>query len=234
MRKRILILANHQKVLNILAFALGREGYRIIKAVDGQAGIQLAEEQAPDLIVLNLELSVNGAASAMGNLDVCRSLREVGVDTPILVFTRTDNEWAELVDAGADDDIRMPFAMRDLLSKIKVNTWHLEDADSASQIQTFGRIAIDPEQVKVFKDGSALDLTQREFDLIAFLAKEPGRVYTREDLMHHVWEYAGFVGDVRAVDVTIRRLRKKIEDDPAKPIIIITKRGKGYFLASEQ
>ena len=84
------------------------------------------------------------------------------------------------------------------------------------------------------KDGIALDLTQREFDLISFLAKEPGKVYTREDLMHQVWEYTGFVGDVRAVDVTIRRLREKIEDDPANPTIIITKRGRGYYLATSR
>ena len=126
--------------------------------------------------------------------------------------------------------------MRELLAKIRVNTWHLEGVSSTdtARLQVLGRIVIDPEQVKIMKDGIVLDLTQREFDLVSFLAKDPGKVYTREDLMHHVWEYTGFVGDVRAVDVSIRRLREKIEDDPANPTIIITKRGRGYYLATSR
>ena len=210
MRKRILIIEDNKRVLEILSFALGREGYTVLRTNDGLTGIRLAEEQHPDLIIVDL--------------------------VQVLAFTRTEEEQDEVVDAGADDCIRKPFAMQELLAKIRVNTWHLEGVSGTESIklQVLGRIAIDPDQVKIMKDGIALDLTQREFDLISFLAKEPGKVYTREDLMHQVWEYTGFVGDVRAVDVTIRRLREKIEDDPANPTIIITKRGRGYYLATSR
>ena len=236
MRKRILIIEDNKRVLEILSFALGREGYTVLRTNDGLTGIRLAEEQHPDLIIVDLASPVGGGMPVMGNLDVCRSLREEGVMAQVLVFTLSDTEQDAVVDAGADDYIRKPFTMRELLAKIRVNTWHLEGVSGTESIklQVLGRIAIDPDQVKIMKDGIALDLTQREFDLISFLAKEPGKVYTREDLMHQVWEYTGFVGDVRVVDVTIRRLREKIEDDPANPTIIITKRGRGYYLATSR
>lgn len=236
MRKRILIIEDNKRVLEILSFALGREGYTVLRTNDGLTGIRLAEEQHPDLIIVDLASPVGGDMPVMGNLDVCRSLREEGIAVQVLAFTRTEEEQDEVVDAGADDCIRKPFAMQELLAKIRVNTWHLEGVSGteSTKLQVLGRIAIYPDQVKIMKDGIALDLTQREFDLISFLAKEPGKVYTREDLMHQVWEYTGFLGDVRAVDVTIRRLREKIEDDPANPTIIITKRGRGYYLATSR
>lgn len=236
MRKRILIIEDNKRVLEILSFALGREGYTVLRTNDGLTGIRLAEEQHPDLIIVDLASPVGGDMPVMGNLDVCRSLREEGVMAQVLVFTLSDTEQDAVVDAGADDYIRKPFTMRELLAKIRVNTWHLEGVSSTdtARLQVLGRIVIDPEQVKIMKDGIVLDLTQREFDLVSFLAKDPGKVYTREDLMHHVWEYTGFVGDVRAVDVSIRRLREKIEDDPANPTIIITKRGRGYYLATSR
>ena len=238
MRKKLLVIEDNKKVLEILSFALGREGYEILRTNDGLAGVQIAEEQAPDMIVLDLMSPVEGDTSQMGNLDVCHGLREEGVTAPILVFTSSDAEQEELSCAGADDCIRKPFLMRELLSKIKVGTWHLEglgfSKTGTAKLQVLGRITIDPDQVKILKDGIALDLSQREYNLVSFLAKEPGKVYTREDLLHHVWEYTGYVGDLRAVDVTIRRLREKIEDDPANPAIIITKRGRGYFFASER
>lgn len=237
MRKKILVIEDNKRVLEILSFALGREGYEVLRTNDGLAGVQLAEEHIPDMIVLDLMPPVKGDISIMGNQDVCRSLREEGIAAPVLVFTLSDEEQEEMLNAGANDCIRKPFAMRELLSKIKVNTWHLENLTfgrtGAARLQVLGRIAIDPDQVRVMKDGIVLDLTQREYNLVSFLAKEPGKVYTRADLLRHVWEYTGYVGDVRAVDVTIRRLREKIEDDPANPTIIITKRGRGYFLAAE-
>lgn len=117
-----------------------------------------------------------------------------------------------------------------------MNTWHLDGLDIGrdrnTKLQVVGRLIIDPNQVRIMKDGVTLDLSQREYDIVSFLAKEPEKIYAREDLLHHVWEYTDFLGDVRAVDVAIRRLRKKIEEDPAHPTIIINKRGRGYFLAS--
>lgn len=238
MRKKILLIADNKRVLEILSFALGREGYEILRTNDGLTGVRLAEEHIPDMIVLDLTPPVKGDTFGIGNLDACLSLREEGVTAPVLAFTLSDEEQEEMLEAGADDCIRKPFPMRELLSKIKVNTWHLEALGvgraGAAKLQVLGRIVIDPDQVRIMKDGIALDLTQREYNLVSFLAKEPGKVYTREDLLRHVWEYTGYVGDLRAVDVTIRRLREKIEDDPANPTIIITKRGRGYFLASER
>lgn len=217
-------------MLDILAFAVGREGYTVFRCADGLQGIQLAEERTPDMIVLDLNTSI------MSSLDACRGLREEGISAPILVCTPSDHEQDEMLNAGADDCIQKPFAMKELLSKIRTNTWHLNSGNmvGATRLQVLGRIAIDLDQLKVMKDGEVLNLTQREFDLISFLAKEPGKVHTREDLMHSVWEYTGFVGDVRAVDVSIRRLREKIEDDPANPTIIITKRGRGYYLSNDR
>ena len=217
-------------MLDILAFAVGREGYTVFRCADGLQGIQLAEERTPDLIVLDLNTSI------MSSLDACRGLREEGISAPILVCTPSDHEQDEMLNVGADDCIQKPFAMKELLSKIRTNTWHLNSGNmvGATRLQVLGRIAIDLDQLKVMKDGEVLNLTQREFDLISFLAKEPGKVHTREDLMHSVWEYTGFVGDVRAVDVSIRRLREKIEDDPANPTIIITKRGRGYYLSNDR
>ena len=217
-------------MLDILAFAVGREGYTVFRCADGLQGIQLAEERTPDMIVLDLN------TSTMSSLDACRGLREEGISAPILVCTPSDHEQDEMLNVGADDCIQKPFAMKELLSKIRTNTWHLNSGNmvGATRLQVLGRIAIDLDQLKVMKDGEVLNLTQREFDLISFLAKEPGKVHTREDLMHSVWEYTGFVGDVRAVDVSIRRLREKIEDDPANPTIIITKRGRGYYLSNDR
>lgn len=230
MRKSVLIIEDDKRVLDILAFAVGREGYTVFRCADGLQGIQLAEERTPDLIVLDLN------TSTMSSLDACRGLREEGISAPILVCTPSDHEQDEMLNVGADDCIQKPFAMKELLSKIRTNTWHLNSGNmvGATRLQVLGRIAIDLDQLKVMKDGEVLNLTQREFDLISFLAKEPGKVHTREDLMHSVWEYTGFVGDVRAVDVSIRRLREKIEDDPANPTIIITKRGRGYYLSNDR
>lgn len=236
-RKKLLIIEDNKKVLEILAFALGREGYEIIQANDGLSGLQLAEECSPDLIVLDLAPPVTDGAPAVGNLEVCRGLREGG-RVPVLVFTLMDEEKNDLLNAGADDYIHKPFAMKELLAKVRVNTWHLDvpavgRAGIAKRL-VLGRIIIDPEQAVALKDGNILALTQREFDLLAFLAKEPGRVFSREELMRQVWDYGDYLGGLRAVDVSIRRLREKIEDDPSEPAIIVTRRGRGYLFAPDQ
>lgn len=236
MRKKILLIEGNRKVLEILAFALGREGYEIIRSDDGLTGIRLAEEQSPDLIVLDLMPSTVSDCDVMSTLDVCRSLRQENIKATILAFTISEEEKDELRDAGADDYIHKPFTMRELLSKVRTNTWHLVmptvGRAGIKKRQMIGRIIIDPEQLLVLRDGKALDLTQREYDLLSFLAREPGKVFSREELLRHVWDYTSYMGDIRAVDVGIRRLREKIEDDPANPTIIITKRGRGYFIAS--
>lgn len=232
MQPKILILEDDKRVLEILAFAVGREGYQIIKASNGPAGIQAAKERLPDLIILD---SSSNDSSAMDIVEVYTCLRKEGITVSILVLIKEEEEKQELFSAGAEDFIIKPFAMRDLLRRVQANTWHiaadLSDNTESKERLDFGRIIIALDQVIALKDNVPLDLTQLEFDLLAFLAKHPGKVFTRHELLLHVWGYTVFVGDIRAVDVTIRRLREKIEDDPASPTAIVTRRGRGYLFA---
>lgn len=232
MGKTILIVEDEKNIVDILNFNLTRESYNTIEAYDGQTGLQLALEQDPDLILLDLMLpKLNG-------YDVCRSIRRAGRSTPVIMLTAREQEADKVLglDLGADDYITKPFSMRELLARIKANIRRSDMAEQAPPAQSapggrmeFGRLAVDPELVTVYKDGKPLDLTQREYELIHFLAGNPGKVFSREALMEHVWNYEGYVGDVRAVDVAVRRLREKVEDDPAAPKFIMTRRGLGYL-----
>lgn len=231
MGKTILIVEDEQNIVDILSFNLSREGYDTLEAYDGPTGLQLALEQNPDLILLDLMLP------GMNGFDVCRKVRESGSSTPILMLTAREEEADKVLglELGADDYITKPFSMRELLARVKANIRRVEMAPAAAQpeesgdVLRLGRVTIDREKAVVTKDGRALDLTQREYDLICYLAAQPGKVFSREALMEHVWNYEGYVGDVRAVDVAVRRLREKIEDDPASPKFIVTKRGMGYL-----
>lgn len=232
MQTKILILEDDKRILEILAFAVGREGYQIIKASNGPAGIQTAKERLPDLIILD---SSSNDGSAMDIVEVCTCLRKECVTAPILALIKAEEEKQGLLSAGAEDFIIKPFAMRELLTRVRANTWHITEEPvnntEAKECLVFGRIVIDLNQIVALKDDVPLDLTQLEFDLLVFLAKEPGKVFKRKDLLYHVWGYTAFTGDVRAVDVSIRRLREKIEDDPANPAVIVTRRGQGYLFA---
>ena len=231
MGKTILIVEDEQNIVDILSFNLSREGYDTLEAYDGPTGLQLALEQNPDLILLDLMLP------GMNGFDVCRKVRESGSSTPILMLTAREEEADKVLglELGADDYITKPFSMRELLARVKANIRRVEMTPAAAQpeesgdVLRLGRVTIDREKAVVTKDGRALDLTQREYDLICYLAAQPGKVFSREALMEHVWNYEGYVGDVRAVDVAVRRLREKIEDDPASPKFIVTKRGMGYL-----
>ena len=231
MGKTILIVEDEQNIVDILSFNLTREGYDTMEAYDGPTGLQLALEHNPDLILLDLMLP------GMSGFDVCREVRQSGSSTPILMLTAREEEADKVLglELGADDYITKPFSMRELLARVKANIRRVEMAPPASQTEEsgdvlrLGRVTIDREKAVVTKDGRPLDLTQREYDLICYLAARPGKVFSREALMEHVWNYEGYVGDVRAVDVAVRRLREKIEDDPASPKFIVTKRGMGYL-----
>lgn len=235
MRKRVLIIENDKKILDILAFALGREGYQVNKA-SSPVDALLAGEHTPDLVILDMP-SVQSEAAVQDNIEVCCFLRDKGVIAPVLAFIGAESEIEDLSDAGIDDFLIKPFAMRELLAKVMTNTWHIGTnsvvATEPSKQIVLGRVVIFPDQVIALKDGEPLDLSQREFDLLLFLAKKPGKVFSREELLRDVWDYTSFIGDPRNVDVSIRRLREKIEDDPGNPTIIITKRGRGYFLAPD-
>ena len=232
MGKTILIVEDEQNIVDILSFNLSRDGYDTLEAYDGLTGLQLALENNPDLILLDLMLP------GMNGFDVCRKVRESGASTPIIMLTAREEEADKVLglELGADDYITKPFSMRELLARVKANIRRVSMLPAApapeapkGDLVCLGRVTIDREKATVAKDGAPLDLTQREYDLICYLAAQPGKVFSREALMEHVWNYEGYVGDVRAVDVAVRRLREKIEDDPASPKFIVTKRGMGYL-----
>ena len=231
MSKRILIVEDEKNIIDIVSFNLSREGYDTIEALDGKTGLQLALEQDPDLILLDLMLP------EMNGFDVCRSLREAGRTTPVIMLTAREEETDKVMglELGADDYITKPFSMRELLARIRANIRRSDMAPAAiSETKSgarldLGRIVVDTELMVVYKDGKTLELSQREYELIKFLASQPGKVFSREALMEHVWNYDGYVGDVRAVDVAVRRLREKLEDDPAAPVFLVTRRGLGYL-----
>ena len=235
MEKKILIVEDEQNIVDILSFNLEREGYDTIEAYDGPTGLKLALEENPDLILLDLMLP------GMDGFDVCRQIRRAGHATPILMLTAREEEADKVLglELGADDYITKPFSMRELLARVKANIRRVGMVPAAPQGEEpaaaaikLGRITVDVERATVYKDGKPLDLTQREYDLIRYLVSQPGKVFSREALMEHVWNYEGYVGDVRAVDVAVRRLREKLEDDPANPQFIRTKRGMGYYFDS--
>lgn len=231
MSKRVLIVEDEKNIVDILSFNLSREGYDTLEALDGKTGLQLALEQDPDLILLDLMLP------GMNGFDVCRTLREQGRTTPIIMLTAREEETDKVLglELGADDYITKPFSMRELLARVKANIRRSDmiltaapESKGGNKLE-LGRVVVDTDLLVVYKDGRALDLTQREYELIKFLASQPGKVFSREALMEHVWNYEGYVGDVRAVDVAVRRLREKLEDDPASPTFLVTRRGLGYL-----
>ncbi len=233
MSKKILIVEDEKNIVDILSFNLSREGYDTLEAYDGAAGLKLALEEHPDLILLDLMLP------KMNGFDVCKAVREQDSSTPIIMLTAREGESDKVfgLEVGADDYITKPFSMRELLARVKANIRRTElvsaqpsaPAEGGGTRLERGRILIDENLLMAFKDGKALDLTQREYELLKFLAASPEQVFSREALMERVWNYEGFVGDVRAVDVAVRRLREKIEDDPASPEFIMTRRGLGYL-----
>ena len=231
MAKTILIVEDEKNIVDILSYNLDREGYATLEAYDGETGLQLGLEQDPDLILLDLMLP------RKNGFDVCRDIRAAGRTTPILMLTAREEETDKVLglELGADDYITKPFSMRELMARVKANIRRSTmvpaepSAKPAAGRLELGRITIDTELLMAYKDGAPLDLTQREYELLKFLASNPGKVFSREALMENVWNYEGYVGDVRAVDVAVRRLREKVEDDPASPQFVVTRRGLGYL-----
>ena len=231
MSKTILVAESNKNVSDIFAFCLGREGYKVILTYDEYDTLQVAKDCSPDLILWDLVFSGEEIK------DVCRYIREEGITAFILLCVSSREEIKENMEPEFEpyECIIKPFSMKELLSRIKASTWHIEVADplrrGISDYTVHGRLAFDFAQAAVAKDGRVLDLTPKEYELLCCLAKEPGKVFSREELLGQVWNYTGFLGGVRGVDVAIRRLREKIEDTPANPAYIRTKRGLGYYFA---
>jgi two-component system, OmpR family, response regulator VicR len=230
---KILVVDDEQPIADILKFHLEKEGYQVVCAFDGGAAVELAFSEEPDLILLDIMLPVKDG------MDVCREIRARS-QIPIIMLTAKDSEIDKVLglEMGADDYVTKPFGARELLARVKA---HLRRQTKSKPAVDEGpetpqenglrihQLWIDSDMYVVYKNGTALDLTHREFELLYYMAKHSGKVMTREHLLQAVWGYE-YLGDVRTVDVTIRRLREKIEDDPSKPEYITTRRGLGYFM----
>lgn len=231
MDKKILVVEDEKAIADILDFNLKKEGYTVVCAYDGEDGREKAMTESPDLILLDVMLP------KLDGFEVCKSVRRTS-NVPIIMLTAREEEVDKILglELGADDYITKPFSMRELMARIKANvrrsvTPVAEATDAGDENRLiFGNIVINLKSLDVAKDGEKLELTPREFDLIKFLATQPNQVFSREELMENVWKY-DYYGDLRTVDVTVRRLREKIEDDPANPVRIVTRRGAGYMFA---
>ncbi len=234
MTRKVLIVDDEKAIVDILKFNLKKEGYDTVCAYDGREGLRMARQENPDLILLDIMLPY------MDGFEVCSKLRGEGSSVPIIMITAREEETDKVfgLENGADDYITKPFSMRELMARVKANMRRVPDAaapapaepGSGSVIRA-GALTVDLERHSVFKNGKELELTKRECELVRFLAQNPGRVVTRQELMSEVWQFDYF-GDVRTVDVAVRRLREKLEDDPANPAYVITRRGVGYYFES--
>ena len=228
MGNTVLIVEDERAIVEIVKFNLQREGYETMEALDGETGLELAKSGKADLVLLDVMLP------KMNGFDVCAALRATGSAVPVIMLTAREEENDKIfgLEAGADDYITKPFSMRELLARVKANIRRRAmDAGlrgAGENLLQQGELTVDLEAVAVRKAGVTIEVTQKEFDLITCLFTNPGKVFTREELMAKVWNYDYF-GDMRTVDVTVRRLREKIEDDPGNPRYILTKRGAGYY-----
>ncbi len=232
MGSRILVVDDEKNIVDIIKYNLKKEGYEVMTAGDGEEALRLNEEFKPDIILLDIMMpKLDGYA-------VCRKVREK-YNTPIIMLTARAEEVDKVLglELGADDYVTKPFGTRELMARVKANLRRRNISEEASyestdkDVLSFGKLTIDLKRFEVKKDGVILDLTLREFELLKFLASQKTQVFSRETLLEKVWGYEYF-GDVRTVDVTVRRLREKLEDDPSKPAYILTKRGVGYYFGA--
>jgi len=227
MDKVILIVDDEKPIVDILKFNLEKEGFNVIFAHDGESGLKLAVENNPDLILLDIMLP------KMDGFDVCKKVREKS-NVPIIMITAREEEVDKVLglELGADDYITKPFSVRELLARVKANirrfAGDIPKDESGEIIVAAEDFFINTKKYEVTKNGVALDLTLREYELLKFLVTQPNRIFSREALLSSVWGYE-FYGDVRTVDVTVRRLREKVEEDSSNPKYILTKRGVGYY-----
>ncbi len=226
-QKTILIVEDERSISDIIKFNLNKEGFQVETAYDGREGLEKALGLHPDLILLDVMLPY------VDGFEVCRKVRESSA-VPILMLTAKEEEVDKVLglELGADDYITKPFGMRELIARIRANlrrSAQAEESKSApADLQTFGNLTIDMNRYEVCKDGKVLELTLREFELLRYLAERADRVFSREQLLEEVWGYE-YYGDIRTVDVTVRRLREKLEDNSSDPQYIMTKRGVGYY-----
>lgn len=228
MEKKVLIVDDEKPIVEILKLNLMKEGYIVFEAYDGEEAVSKALTVKPDVILLDVMLP------KLDGFSVCRKIREKS-SVPILMLTAREEEVDKVLglELGADDYVTKPFSIRELMARVKANMRRTTNAfaDAAEENPEkleIGCFTLDFNRYELYKNGKLIDLTIREFDLIKFLASQPNKIFSRQSLLESVWDYE-YYGDVRTVDVTVRRLREKIEDDPSEPTHIMTKRGVGYY-----
>ncbi len=227
----ILVVEDEKAISDILVFNLEKEGFDTAVAYDGEDGLEKALSLSPDLVLLDVMLP------KMEGWDVLKYIREKSA-VPVMMLTAREEEADKIMglDLGADDYVTKPFSMKELIARVRshirrsaLTAQNVPSASKNEDILAFGDLKLDTQSYTAAKAGKALDFSSREFALILFLAKNPGKVFSRENLMAEVWGYEGFLGDLRAVDVMIRRIREKLENDSSNPEYIKTKRGLGYY-----
>lgn len=222
---KVLIIEDEKTIVDIMAFNLKREGFEIMEAYDGVTGLEMALLPEIDLVLLDVMLP------QMDGFQVLHKLRERSA-VPVIMVTAREEESDKIrcLEAGADDYITKPFSVKELAARIKANMRRSRgEVLPGGQSDAFGVFTVDANLQEVYKNGRPLELTQREYDIICYFLSSPGRVIPREELMEKVWGY-DYYGDLRAIDVAVRRLREKLEDDPANPMHLKTRRGAGYYL----
>ena len=229
---KILIVEDEESIAELEKDYLELSGFEVEIENNGSSGLERALNEEFDLFILDLMLP------GTDGFEICKKIREVK-NTPIIMVSakKEDIDKIRGLGLGADDYITKPFSVRELMARVKAHIRRValirQSAGNQEDRLDFGRLVIHKESAQATKDGERLELTQREFELLTYLASHAGRVFSRQELMERVWNYEGYVGDVRGVDVAVRRLREKLEDDPAQPKYIITRRGAGYYFQKD-
>ena len=231
-KKTILIVDDEQSIIDMLVYNLEKEGYNTLEATDGEKAVDIALNNTPDLILLDIMIP------KMDGLSVCKRIRH-NLNVPIIMLSAKGEEIDKILglELGADDYITKPFSIRELMARIKANLRKAKGSYEEGKLEAntnkivVGNLQLDIDKFETRVKNKVVDLTLREFEVLKYLANQLGQVVTRETLLEKVWGYE-YYGDIRTVDVTVRRIREKIEEDTSNPKILITKRGVGYYIAT--
>ena len=238
-KKTILVVYDEKSIMELLVFNLQKEGYNTLEAYDGVTAVEMAINEKPDLILLDVMIP------KLDGISVCKKIRyALNISNiPILMISAKDSESDKIVglEMGADDYITKPFQIREVMARIKANlrkaelnanidVMNSQKNEDKEDIIRVGDLSLDLKKIEAKVKGEVINLTKKEFDVLKYLASQPGQVVTREMLLREVWEYEEYVGAIRTIDVTMNRIRDKIEKDKANPKILITKRGVGYYV----
>ncbi len=225
MRGKILVVDDEESLVRLITYNLSKEGFEVIAAYDGDEAWQLIEHKKPDLLILDLMLP------GKDGLEICREMRSNHDYTPIIMLTARDEEIDKVVglEMGADDYVTKPFSVKELTARVRaiLRRQQIQPQDDKTQATEFGDFVIDTDKYEIYQKGNLLDLTVKEYELLAILLRNQGKVLKREYLLDVLWDYADGV-NTRVLDVHISKLREKMEKDPKNPVYIKTVRGLGY------